>query len=77
MKKYIVILIILVLFGCKEIETEYDYTARKVETQDETSIWIFEGEFAPPLLLSNEQDFRKLVFNGNKSRTICELTIHG
>ncbi len=57
MKKYFFIIgISLVLNACNSV-TEYDYSARKTIGRSGAIMWIFEGEYKPPLKLKNDSTF--------------------
>ena len=56
-KKYFFIIgISLVLNACNSV-TEYDYSTRKTTGRSGAIMWIFEGEYKPPLKLKNDSTF--------------------
>ena len=46
----------MVLNACNSV-TEYDYSTRKTTGRSGEIMWIFEGEYSPPLKLKNDSTF--------------------
>jgi hypothetical protein len=53
----LIIGISLILTGCFNSITEYDYSAKKVTERSGATSWIFEGKYKPPVNLKVDSSF--------------------
>ena len=54
---FLIITITLLLYGCFNSVTEFDYSFKKTTERSGATSWIFKGEYKPPINLKNDNNF--------------------